>query len=102
MSQFIYSVHPARDGFAPENATAAELSHIGAHWEYLLAHFKEGRVVFVGRTTEPPYTGYCVFEARDAVAAQEFFEDDPAVANGVFAGHVQTFQTALIQGQTIR
>jgi uncharacterized protein YciI len=100
VSQYIYFVKPTREGFAPQTATPQELAHIGAHWEYLLGHFKAGRVVFVGRTQEPPYTGLCVFEAADAEAARRLFEADPAVANGVFEGHNQSFQTALIQGQS--
>lgn len=95
MPDFIYIIEPAREDFLPENATTEEYEHIAKHWEYLVHHNGTGCVKFVGRTTSSPFTGLAVYEAKDQGDAQAFFDNDPAVKNGVFSGRVQPFTVAI-------
>jgi uncharacterized protein YciI len=72
--------------------TPSERETIGAHFEYLKQAYETGRVVYVGRTLEPPLLGLAILEAVDADAARAFFENDPAVKAGLFRGGVQAWQ----------
>lgn len=94
--QFIMSIRPIREGFSPETVTEAEAAKVGAHWEYIKGAFDAGTVTFVGRTTEWPFIGYCVFMADSRDAAERFMAGDPAVSGGVFHATLQTFVSLLL------
>lgn len=97
MPQFIYFVEGKRPDFTPDNITAEEASIVGEHFAYLQQALAEGKVILVGRTQEEPFVGICVFEAVDRTAAEAFLAQDPAVANGVFSGRVQSYAVALMR-----
>lgn len=95
MASYIITLRPAREDFTPESASDFETAQVEAHWGYLQKRHKEGKVVFVGRTTEAPFIGYCVIEAPNDDEALIHMNEDPVVSSGVFRAYVQPFMIAL-------
>lgn len=98
MPEFVYFVHPPRTTFV-EDSTPEERAIIGEHFAYLQAKLASGELILVGRTQDSPPMGLAIFEATDEAAAQRFFEEDPAVAKGVFTGEVRPYHIALMRGR---
>ena len=96
MPHYIIALRPSREDFTPETITQAEGEKVSAHWDYIKAAFAAGTVTYVGRTTEWPYIGLCVFEADCREAAEQFMAGDPTVSSGVFHGTLQTFVPLLM------
>ena len=99
MAQFIYFVRPLRPDFSPDNATETEREIVGQHFAYLQKALADGKVILVGRTQEEPWVGVCIFEVANRDEANEFLQNDPAVAKDVFHGTVQSYGIALMRGQ---
>lgn len=98
MPEYIYFVHPPRPTFASD-ATDEEKAVIGTHFAYLQGKLASGELILVGRTQDEPPMGIAIFEAEDDAAAERFFREDPAVAQGVFRGEVRPYRVALMRGR---
>jgi len=94
MSAFIGTYTPPREGFGAD-ATPEEQAIVGRHFEYLKAAFARGEIEFVGLTDEHTPMGIAVIEAVDMPAAEAFFANDPAVAEGVFRCDVKPFRIVM-------
>lgn len=99
MPEFIYFVYPPRETF-PADATPEEIAIVGEHFDFLQAKLAAGELILVGRTQDQPPVGIAIFEAEDQAGAQRFFQEDPAVAKGVFSGEVRPYKIALMRGRS--
>ena len=94
MPQFIIFFKPCRETL-PEDSTPDEQAKVGEHFRYLQQHLAEGNLILAGRTQEPPYVGIAIIEVADRASADRLLSEDPAVASGVFSGHLQEYAVAL-------
>lgn len=82
-------IRPMRDTF-PGDASEAEQSLVGEHFQHIKARFDAGLVRFVGRCADAAF-GIIVFDADDWAEARTFAESDPAVQGGVFQLELREF-----------
>lgn len=96
MSQYLYRVHPARDGFLT-SPTPHEVLTVEAHFRYLMDLTRRGVVLLAGRTLNEDAStfGIVVFEALSDVEAGAVMQGDPAVAAGTFAAELYPYRIAL-------
>lgn len=97
MQEFVYFCVPSRPTF-PDDATEAELAVVDRHFEYLKELLTRGRLILAGRCQDGP-PGIVIFEAKDANAARELMENDPAVQAGIFSAEVHPYRVALMRGR---
>ncbi|MHC4861842.1 MAG: YciI family protein [Planctomycetota bacterium] len=95
MDEFIYFIHPCREGFISE-PTPEEEDLLSRHFAYLKGLAEDGMVVLAGPSLEPPYTGVIIFRAPDREAARTLVDGDPAVAGGVFEARLSAFRISLL------
>jgi uncharacterized protein YciI len=71
------------------------------HGEFLNRAVQHGRVMFVGRTDTAPKDNYglVVFEADNQADAEEFMNQDPAIARGVMMGRAFPFKILRVTDQ---
>lgn len=98
-----YRIQPTRPELMTK-PTADELAAVGAHWEHLKELFRNGTVVFAGRTTKPEgeVFGVVVFHAPNEEAARAIMNGDPAVQKGVMKATLFPFSIALMEGRAVR
>jgi uncharacterized protein YndB with AHSA1/START domain/uncharacterized protein YciI len=94
VKHFVYFIRPSRPDL-PEKPTDAEAKTIGEHFQYLKQALASGKLILAGPSTERPYTGIVVFQAKDIEDAKAFMNGDPAVKAGVFIAEVYPFSLAL-------
>ncbi|MCP4545284.1 MAG: hypothetical protein GY835_02320 [bacterium] len=96
--QYIYRIKPTRSDMLETGPTEREAALVGEHFEYLQRLTATGTVLLAGRTQNDDSTsfGIVIFRAESDTAAQQVFDDDPAVAGGVFAGELHPFSVALV------
>ena len=96
-AQYLYRVHPNRDGFLTES-TPEEDAIVGAHFHYLKDLTEQGIVLMAGRTLHTDVTSYglVVLEADSETHARAIMENDPAVKAGVFRAELFPFSVALV------
>jgi uncharacterized protein YciI len=93
MLDYIYLIHPFREGFF-ENPTAEEGALVEAHFEYLRTSTQDGQVVLAGPCLDQTF-GLVVFHARDETSAREFMMNDPTVKNNVMLAELHPFKISL-------
>ena len=95
-SQYLYRVHPTRDGFLIES-TPEEDAVVSAHFHYLKDLSEQGIVLMAGRTlqTDDSSHGLVVLAADSEECARAIMEKDPAVEAGVFRAELFPFVVAL-------
>ncbi|MFC2079257.1 YciI family protein [Candidatus Bipolaricaulota bacterium] len=96
-SQYLYRIHPTRDGFLIES-TPEEDAIVDAHFHYLKDLCEQGIVLMAGRTlhTGSSSHGLVVLTADSEQRARSIMEDDPAVVAGVFRAELFPFSVALV------
>ena len=97
MPDYIYLIHPFREGFF-ENPTAEEEALVAAHYQYLKSSVQEGKVVLAGPCLDQTF-GLVVFHARDEGAAHEFMMNDPTVKINVMLAELHPFMISLLGTQ---
>jgi uncharacterized protein len=98
MADWIYFLHPPRDGFAA-SMTDEERETFDRHFEYLELLLGQGVLVLAGPTLGEINTGIAVFEADDEDAARRIMAEDPAIASGVVAGELRPMRVSLLRGR---
>jgi uncharacterized protein YciI len=93
MSEYIYVIHPFRDGFF-EAPTAEENALIDEHFEYLKQGVTAGTVLLAGPCLDNTF-GLVVFRAEDDQAANAFMFNDPAVKANVMMAELHPFRASL-------
>ena|SRR5215212_2818195 len=98
--EWAYRVSPVRTAMLTK-PTAKEGAAVGAHWAYLKEQFRNGTIVFAGRTTSMDKStfGIVVFRADDEQAARAVMNADPSVKQGVFKASLYPFSVALLEGR---
>ncbi len=81
MPDYIYLLHPYRDGFFDE-PTNTESKVMEAHFEYLQKATEDGTVLLAGPCLDDTF-GLVVFQAENDEAARRFMLADPSVQNNV-------------------
>jgi len=81
MPEYIYLLHPFRDGFF-EQPTPTEKAIMGEHVEYLKQATVEGDVLLSGSCLDDTF-GLIIFRAENEQAAQAFMLNDPLVKKNV-------------------
>jgi uncharacterized protein len=98
MADWIYFLHPPRDGFAA-SMTDEERETFDRHFEYLELLLGQGVLVLAGPTLGEINTGIAVFEADDEDAARRIMAEDPAIASGVVTGELRPMRVSLLRGR---
>jgi uncharacterized protein YciI len=93
MSEYIYLIHPYRQGFF-ESPTHDEEAIMAEHFNYLKQALQEGTLILAGPCTDDTF-GLVVFHARDERAAREFMLSDPSVKKNVMAAELHPFHLSL-------
>ena len=91
--RFVVQYTPKRPNLLA-TMTPSEAEAIGAHFQYLKAHFDAKKLDFAGRREDAAF-GIAVFQADSAEQAQAFTANDPAVRAGVFTATYGEFSYAL-------
>jgi uncharacterized protein YciI len=96
MLQFLYTIHPTRDGFL-ETTTPDEYRIVDEHFHYLERLARKGVVLLAGRTlnTDPSAFGIVIFEASSEADADRVMTEDPAVREGIFKATLFPYRIAL-------
>ncbi len=93
MPEYIYLIHPFRQGFF-EQATPDEETIMEDHFQYLKLATEKGDVLLAGPCLDDTF-GIIVFRAVDAAAAQTFMFNDPAVKNNVMMAELHPLHISL-------
>jgi uncharacterized protein YciI len=98
MSEWVYFIHPPRDGFAA-TMTDEETAVWGVHLERLQRLLAQGVLVLAGPTLGRINTGITIFEAPDEDAARGIMSEDPVIAGGYARGELRPFRVSLLRGR---
>jgi uncharacterized protein len=93
MQEYIYLIHPFRDGFF-EQPTLEEDSIMEEHFQYLKQAAKAGTVLLAGPCLDNSF-GIIVFIARDDEAAHNFMFNDPSVLKNVMMAELHPLHISL-------
>jgi uncharacterized protein YciI len=97
MADFIYLIHPLREGFF-ENPTNEENLAVDAHYEYLRTGVESGQVLLAGPCMDQTF-GLVIFQAKDELAATDFMMKDPSVQTNVMIAELHPFKVSLLRMQ---
>jgi uncharacterized protein YciI len=97
MPEFIYLIHPFRDGFF-EQPTPEEAAVMEAHFQYLKEATQDGIVILAGPCLDDTF-GLVAFHAGDEAAARAFMFNDPSVKANVMMAELHPFRTSLLGKQ---
>jgi uncharacterized protein len=93
MPEYIYLIHPLRDGFF-EQPTAQEAEVMEEHFQYLQQATETGQVILAGPCLDDTF-GIVVFHAKDDAAAQTFLFNDPSVLKNVMMAELHPMRISL-------
>ena len=93
MSDYIYLIHPIRDGFF-EQSTPEEAAVMEEHFQYLKHATETGRVILAGPCLDDTF-GIIVFRAEDDSAARAFMFNDPSVKKNVMMSELHPMHISL-------
>lgn len=93
MPDFIYLIHPLREGFF-EQPTEEENLAVEAHFQYLQTGVDTGQVLLAGPCLDQTF-GVVIFHARDETSANEFMMKDPSVQSNVMMAELHPFKISL-------
>lgn len=94
MPDFIYLIHPLREGFF-EQPTEAESLAVESHFKYLETGVENGQVLLAGPCLDQTF-GLVVFHAKDETSANEFMMNDPCVQRNVMMAELHPFKISLL------
>ena len=95
MPEFIYLIHPFREGFFNE-PTEEEESLLSQHFEYLKSNLHDGKVILAGPCLDQTF-GLVVFFAEDEKSARDFMMNDPTVKNDLMVAELHPFKISLVR-----
>lgn len=93
MTEYIYLIHPFRDGFF-EQPTSEERTAMSEHFEYLKKAVAAGTVLLAGPCLDDTF-GVVVFRAENEAAAQAFMLNDPSVKANVMMAELHPMRVSL-------
>ena len=93
MPEYIYLLHPLRDGFF-ETPTPLEVDVMEEHFQYLEQATQTGRVILAGPCLDDTF-GIVVFHAEDEAAARAFMFNDPSVKKNVMISELHPMRISL-------
>jgi uncharacterized protein YciI len=93
MPEYIYLIHPFRDGFFTD-PTPEEDAVMEAHFQYLKRSTEAGTVLLAGPCLDETF-GLIVFRAETDAAAQAFMLDDPSVKANLMMAELHPFRASL-------
>lgn len=94
MPDYIYLIHPFRDGFF-EQPTPEEQAIMQAHYAYLEHAAAEGIVLLAGPCLDETF-GLIVFRATNDAAARAFMLNDPSVRSNVMLAELHPMHISLL------
>jgi len=93
MPEYIYLIHPLRDGFF-EKPTAEEEALMEEHFNYLKGATETGTVLLAGPCLDNTF-GLVIFRAEHDEAANAFMFNDPSVKANVMMAELHPFRLSL-------
>lgn len=93
MPEFIYLIHPLRDGFF-DHPTEAEDAAMEAHYQYLKAAVETGNVLLAGPCTDDTF-GVVILRAENEARAREFMFNDPSIQQNVMMAELHPLRISL-------
>lgn len=97
MPDFIYLVHPLRDGFY-ETPTDEENTIMEEHFQYLKAGMKTGQVLLAGPCLDDTF-GLVVFHADNEASANTFMMNDPSIQKNLMMAELHPFRISLLRNR---
>jgi uncharacterized protein YciI len=94
MPDFIYLIHPLREGFF-EQPTEDESLAVESHFQYLKTSVEKGQVLLAGPCLDQTF-GLVVFHAQDETSANDFMMNDPSVQSNVMMAELHPFKISLL------
>jgi uncharacterized protein len=94
MPEYIYLIHPFRNGFF-EQQTPEEEAVMEAHFEYLKKGVGKGNVLLAGPCLDKTF-GLVVFRAENEAAAETFMHNDPSVKANVMMAELHPMHISLL------
>jgi uncharacterized protein YciI len=93
MPEFLYLIHPFRDGFYAD-PTPAENAAMDAHFEYLKQGIAAGSVLLAGPCLDETF-GLVILRAETEDAARAFMYNDPSIQQNVMAAELHPLRISL-------
>jgi uncharacterized protein len=93
MAEYIYLIHPLREGFY-ERPTPAEDSVMEEHFQYLKKATDQGIVLLAGPCLDDTF-GIIVLTAETDEVARAFMFNDPSVKNNVMMAELHPMRVSL-------
>jgi uncharacterized protein len=93
MSDYIYLIHPFRDGFYLQ-PTEEEALVMEEHFQYLEEAVESGAVILAGPCLDDTF-GIVIFRAEDEEAARAFMLNDPSVKKNVMMAELHPIRLSL-------
>jgi uncharacterized protein YciI len=93
MSEYIYLIHPFRDGFY-EQPTSEENSVMEAHFQYLEQATEAGIILLAGPCLDDTF-GVIIFRAKNDESARAFMFNDPSVKKNVMMAELHPMRVSL-------
>lgn len=93
MPEFIYLIHPLRDGFF-DQPTETEDAAMEAHYQYLKAAIETGTVLLAGPCLDDTF-GVVILRAENEARAREFMFNDPSIQQNVMMAELHPLRISL-------
>jgi uncharacterized protein YciI len=93
MSEYLYLIHPYRQGFF-DSPTPEEESILEEHFAFLKKAAEDGIVLLAGPCTDDTF-GLVVFRAENVQAANAFMFADPSVKNNVMVAELHPMRISI-------
>jgi len=93
MPEYLYLIHPFREGFFKE-PTLEEDKVMEEHYQYLKQAAGTGQVLLAGPCLDDTF-GLIVFQAQDDAAARTFMHNDPSVKANVMLAELHPMRVSL-------
>jgi uncharacterized protein len=94
MPDFIYLIHPLRDGFFDE-PTSQEVTIMEEHYQHHKKATEDGVVLLAGPCLDKTF-GIVIFHAENEDDANAFMFNDPAVKENVMMAEIHPIRISLV------
>ncbi|MGB8213868.1 MAG: YciI family protein [Anaerolineales bacterium] len=94
MREYIYLIHPFRDGFF-EQPTPEEDAIMEEHFQYLKQATEAGVILLAGPCLDHTF-GIVVFHAENDQAAHAFMFKDPSIQKNVMMAELHPLQISML------
>lgn len=93
MADYIYLIHPLREGFF-EEPTSEENRVMEEHYQYLQQAVEAGTVVLAGPCLDDSF-GLVILHAENEVSARNFMLNDPSIRANVMMAELHPLRISL-------